>query len=316
MPEAEPLHSGNEITNAQCPRCGYDLRGVFQARESEAELRGRCSECGLNYDWQDVLDPKRDRPRWCVEYAQSIREILGRSVLTFFMMLLPWKFWRQLKMSHEVKWIKLGLFFVCLVFVSYTYAVLVGNASILFIILTNGMNWYGANSYFEDLAFPILAHPYYSGELMRLLLQTNTALFVISLLAFMTLLPIGFVLLPVSRRKAKVKLVHLLRIAIYGISIVFMPFLVIVFYVGFDIVNQNVLGWILIGNLVLPGSQFFIYWGPYPMIICWWAVATTHYLKMPHGWAVSILLSIVVILSIALLIACLFITGMVPYWVF
>lgn len=232
------------------------------------------------------------------------------------MMLWPWKFWRQLKMSHDVKWIKLGLFLACVTLGSYAFAVLVGNVSTLLIALVNGMDWLGSKSYFELQAFPFAAPSIYSDELVWLLRETHTAHLVVFLLAYMALLPIGFVLLPVSRRKAKVKPTHLMRIAIYGISIYFMPFLVIVILVGIDIVNRFALGWTFIATWVMRGSLLFIFWGVYPMVICWWAVATTHYLKMPHGWAVSILLSIVVILSIALLIVCLFFAGLVPYWVF
>lgn len=309
-----PAHSDSKHT--LCPRCGYDLQGALQARKDESELRGRCSECGLDYDWQDILDPRRDRPQWCIEYAQTIREILGRSVLTFFMMLWPWKFWHQLKMSHEVRWIGLGFFLACLTVGSYAFAVLVGNVCTLLITLVNGMEWLRSDPSFAVQTFPFVAPSIYSRELTWMLDQTYATRFLALLFAYIAFLPVGFVLLPVSRRKAKVRLRHLLRIAIYSVSISFMPFLVVVSFVGFDLVNQYALGSTWIARWILQGSLYFAFWGPYPMVICWWAVATTHYLKMPHGWAVSILLSFVVVLSIALLIACLVIVGLVPDWVF
>jgi len=110
------------------------------------------------------------------------------------------------------------------------------------------------------------------------------------------LLPFGFFLLPISRRRAKVRFGHIGRVACYGL---FIP-VIIVF--AAQILVALGYAW--------PDSQracddvidFLVFLPPLAMLAVWWAVAIKRYLKIPHGplvvltlGAISFLLGLAVI---------------------
>jgi hypothetical protein len=71
--------------DVQCPLCGYNLRGLSEAR---------CPECGGKFDWPDLLDPTRKLHPYLFEHhprrniVSFIRTVIGG--------LLPRRFWRRL----------------------------------------------------------------------------------------------------------------------------------------------------------------------------------------------------------------------------
>ena len=103
-------------------------------------------------------------------------------------------------------------------------------------------------------------------------------------------LPAGFVFLPASRRMAKVRWGHVARIALYS---AFLPALTS--WLLAIIVIASAFNWSSRGTLT--GLGFFFAW---PALLVglniWWAVAIKRYLRMPHGWAITPLLSIVVMM--------------------
>lgn len=101
---------------AKCPRCGYDLRGTIAAWNEACPLSGTCTECGLDFEWAEVLSEKVRRPRWCVEYAERWWHVPWLSVKTLAMTFWPWRFWKSLKMSHEPRWGRFAAY-VCLLLV-------------------------------------------------------------------------------------------------------------------------------------------------------------------------------------------------------
>ena len=101
MPEAAPLNSGNEITNARCPRCGYDLRGVVESWTDSCPFFGVCTECGLEYEWGALLNPERNLSTWCVEYAQGWRIVPASFKTLFRLIVRPRQFWSDVTMNHR-----------------------------------------------------------------------------------------------------------------------------------------------------------------------------------------------------------------------
>ena len=87
--------------NARCPRCGYDLRGTIETWKHECPINGICTECGLEFEWGELLCNRRNMPRWCVEYGRwwSIPITAVKTVLVLFFR--PRKFWHDLKMVHK-----------------------------------------------------------------------------------------------------------------------------------------------------------------------------------------------------------------------
>ena len=102
----------NELL-AACPRCGYELRGIVDSWTESCPLLGVCSECGLDFNWSEVLHPEKYEPLWCVEFPNAWS--LPRSALkTYLMSFRPARFWRELKMSNDVRWRKLLVYVLLL----------------------------------------------------------------------------------------------------------------------------------------------------------------------------------------------------------
>ena len=84
----------------RCPRCGYDQRGVMASWAESCPLLGVCSECGLAIDWAEILNPRFALPGWCVEASAPVSRFPAQSLRTLIITHIPWKLWRQLKMTH------------------------------------------------------------------------------------------------------------------------------------------------------------------------------------------------------------------------
>jgi len=92
------------VTKAACPRCGYGLRGIVESWTDACPLTGVCSECGLEIEWKELLNPSRAVPRWCVEYGRWWWLPITATKTLLVLFLRPRKFWRDLKMYHEPRW--------------------------------------------------------------------------------------------------------------------------------------------------------------------------------------------------------------------
>lgn len=89
--------------NAFCPRCHYDLAGET-ARWSDAwPLDGQCPECGLGFEWADILAPDRRICIGLVEHATGLRRRFRWTFTTMRLAVLPWVLWRKLRLHHEMR---------------------------------------------------------------------------------------------------------------------------------------------------------------------------------------------------------------------
>lgn len=99
------------------------------------------------------------------------------------------------------------------------------------------------------------------------------------------LLPLSFVFLPVSRRRAKVRWGHIARVSAYGffipVTAIAGSLLCISIGYALDALFDPMLR---IAHVL---SRYFM---P-AMIIIWWATSVRQYLRIPHSWFVAVLLS-------------------------
>ncbi|MEE9131391.1 MAG: hypothetical protein V3T84_15340 [Phycisphaerales bacterium] len=99
------------------------------------------------------------------------------------------------------------------------------------------------------------------------------------------LFPLTFILLPVSKRRAKVRWAHLFRITAYAAFIPSAAITAVLAIVSlgyaFDKLQAAAFGW---GHLI---SRYAMI----PMLTIWWAAAMKRYLHIPHSWAVAVLLT-------------------------
>lgn len=94
-----PKHADSVI----CPKCGYDQSGLVDTWTDRCPLQGMCTECGLEFDWADVMDPKRVRLHWYSEHASGFKQMLARTPSTILRLLYPPVFWSRVTVMMEVR---------------------------------------------------------------------------------------------------------------------------------------------------------------------------------------------------------------------
>ena len=100
------------------------------------------------------------------------------------------------------------------------------------------------------------------------------------------LMPLLFLLLPLSRRRGKVRWRHIVRVWIYGLWIPTVT--------GVSLAAMLVIGafdneWWSMIDATIRGVPT---WGFGLLIIAWWWSATGRYLRMPHALAIAALLAV------------------------
>ncbi len=109
------MEQAGQTFQPQCPRCGYDLSGHIATWESSCPVEGQCSECGLEFAWREVL-VDRERANMCHVEHCSGRAIPLAASRTLLWSVLPWVFWKNVRLQHEPRvgrmllWLGLILF--------------------------------------------------------------------------------------------------------------------------------------------------------------------------------------------------------------
>lgn len=114
-------------------------------------------------------------------------------------------------------------------------------------------------------------------------------------LTLVLLLPVSFILLPASRRRAKVQWRHIGRIAIYSLGVPAIILTVLMLGIGLRTIPQTY-AWVPELLWQLP----ILLWVYLPVF--WWA-AIKRYLHMPHAFAVAFLMTFMIALMCA------------PFWI-
>ena len=300
---------------AQCPRCGYDLHGIFESWRESCPRTGNCSECGLAFDWGDLLNLKLNIPPWCIESPVTLgtRGVAWAMIRTLLMSLRPWRFWRELKMTHEPRWGRLIAYPLITILLLYMFcslsvgfgayghaqsalarratpklsplvlgiksAVLPLSSQPLWIWASGGAGWSprGIASRYQWQGM---------GKTIVLAIKRDKFFYpgmreISQVRAFQALLlillsPVGFLALPISRRICKVRWRHVARIWIYSLPLIALP-------IAADFAKQIqrwISWWFLEGNLLLGLTGL--------LLIIWWGYASRRYLKMQWPWLVAV----------------------------
>jgi hypothetical protein len=285
-----------EVQRAACPRCGYDQRGVIATWSESCPIRGVCSECGLAFEWNQLLSRRLQRPPWCVEY--SSRSAFHRAIAnTLLRSLWPPRFWSALKLWHEPRWRRLLVYLGLLLIAGYVVF-----ASGHGFLAWKQRNWIAARG---GTALPstmavlaqAMATPL-SDQSLGMISFTGPAgtgwtlppqpfpspwsLFALypgldgyGLPAAMTatmfaILPLSFVALPISMRRAKVRWAHVGRITLYALGPIILTLIALLIALVF---MDRVLPCV-----IMPGIAIWL--------LLWWWMAVARYLRMEHAWAV------------------------------
>lgn len=275
----------------QCPRCRYDLGGLVSLWDDAGccTLEGRCSECGLKFEW-GLIFADSEHPWVCDVHHQKKR--VRRWLRTIFMTYRPWRFWREVTMMDRVSMIRLlaiPLILLC---------ILLG-----FQILANG--WWSVDSEWLEpnpvvwlkvalRAFELLGRSptwagAWNGDVTSII---NGVLLAIAL--WCALMVMSFGLLPHSMRQARVAKRHLWRVAVYT-YVPFVPYFII--WAFLDLIMYSLSmnpgspyvdlwRWQIIGCSVVPVVGWLIW-----QLTCW-TIACDKYLKLPHSFGIAFLLSV------------------------
>ncbi|MCI0675798.1 MAG: hypothetical protein L0Y42_08495 [Phycisphaerales bacterium] len=308
-----------------CPRCGYDQRGLIAMWLDSCPMTGVCTECGLTIEWAELLSDKVRKPRWCVEYARRWWHFPKRAAATVAVTFWPWGFWKSLKMTHQPRWSYLTCYLILLLLLGYLgFAAAQGYAAWRSYSLAR-LYWPGSVSSASGLqvvahaaAWPFSANspgsftwstvpgsvagvtstvPYPAPRDLLRRPSKDLDRLVGSTLVLHLLCMASFAALPQSRRQAKVRWIHIVRVMLYGLAPI-VPWVLLV--VSNALVREARWGTPGVDALLMVASAIATF-AVLPFAVVWWSTATTHYLKMRHGWGVG--LCVVTIASLATLLA-------------
>ena len=307
--ENTDLHAQQSHAMQECPRCGYNLAGTIRSWKDSCQLTGACSECGLEFACGDLLNPRLSVPRWSVEGGR-LRSVPWRGMRTLIRMLRPWSFWSQLKLQHRIRWgrivVALALLAPLLLLqirlsMAWTTYRKASELTVSGRILTHsplilafksvvvpestirtsaGAHYYTYRDYGFDMPDVGWRAAYYCRRESFLPVDGPRVIeergFVSWLVVWCA--PVGFALLPISRRIARVRWRHILRIWLYSLALLAIP-------IAFDIYEQvgGGIPWRWRGESAL--AMMMIVGAA---AVMWWACATRFYLRMKHGWAIGL----------------------------
>lgn len=300
------------VTEAACPRCGYDLRGTMETWRNSCPLTGICSECGLAFQWVELLNPQFQSPHWHIEYVSRWKFVPLAVLATAACSLVPWFFWSKLRISHEIKWRRLAVYMLALAMIAWLMFA-TSNAIIM------GRSWVQADQHPQMTklsrslgevvlhAFflpwsnkPILTYTYnyisqgvpksmkssYAAPLwLRFVMRWNEAI-LFYLTCFIVALPMTFVLLPISRRRARVRWRHIVRVFAYSLlfpALVCMGTIINAFWA-----YMSARGYTSRLPLVHVELTHDLCLMAFVMLALWWWVAIRRYLRMEEAWKIGL----------------------------
>jgi hypothetical protein len=296
----------------ECPRCGYDQSGAIATWEGASPpacpLEGRCSECGLLFSWGDVLNPRLSGPPWSFEHHGHTWLVrLARSVR---MCLRPRRLWSELRLEHPVHLGRAAI--VSMMGILLAYLVATGLHFGLWslaawqypakIVWTRGSQsispFYNFVSRYggHGSLWPF-GHPWSDGPAGVFDPWVAHALLMI------VVMPLGFLALPDTLRRAKVRKRHLARVWLYSLPAAPLLYIWVIARVLRDSMPWSYWsspqwnrGW---GHLVnelprwvlLPASLAFLW--------IWWAAATRSYMRIEEARRVVVAMLVIAFLAAA-----------------
>lgn len=311
-----------------CPRCGFDLRGEVVTWHDECPLRGRCGECGLSFAWCTILGP-RFTPRWFLEHPGR-RSFRGTRTLV--RSLRPWIFWRRIDMSTPVRptlySYPLRLLAILLVISAFATAARqaagfpkaapsdpVARSAALAAALVVPVLPVPVDVVIERVdplwtsraplfAFPGYRPPSvgartYASAPLRIWRVLWHELLTIELITLVTCVTAAatFLALPIVRRRARVRWVHIHRVAIYGLAI---PIVLAIGSWIADVIEVARLTGTWAVSARLRNGRLDLMWVP-PLILGWWWCASRVYLKLERPFATA--LAVTVVSTLVLILA-------------
>jgi len=297
---------------ATCPRCAYDLSGTIATWRDACPMTGICSECGLEVSWSDLLGAQR-LPGWSFEHARGIRSLLS----TLWVAWRPRRIWRLLRMDHPIRPARLLALALLLLLASHAVVatdgfvrawmdgslgpqqgtIMLGPGGAVTRAPPPTVTLEQRATYAGWVALePYRTHHLRFGGVVYATTPARVspfAWFTPLLLLFMAL---GFLTLPASLRRAKVRPAHIARILVYSLTLVPLTW-AMWWIVRPDIQDWG--GWYALAELSMlrPPGAVAILVATLLATFWYWRVACREYLRLSHATGVAAALTIIGLLA-------------------
>ncbi|MBM92187.1 MAG: hypothetical protein CMJ35_11345 [Phycisphaerae bacterium] len=218
-----------------CPKCGYDQSGIIDSWVDSCPINGSCAECGLGFAWRDVFDPVRNDLHWYAEHTQSLWGIIARTPGTLMRLVLPWYYWRSVGVEARISLRALAMWLIVLaiglhLLMSIPYGIgawhdqsryygslsnLYQNAGIKGLIqpLIEGIGWPFVGARVDFIGSSLrLYFPITNARIARSAFTPLFPLFGMTLVWALIML-----VLPTTRRRAKIRAAHVYRAALISV---------------------------------------------------------------------------------------------------
>ncbi len=265
--------------------------------------RGRWRH-GLILAWGDVLNPARRVPKWSYEQskAPSLLRRMIQVLATIPRMLWAPGFWRAMRMEFVFRPDRLLYLAIVAMLLPWLAYVMCYPAWVWFVD-PNGM---GGGSWSKSVNSYTVTRLIWPRTLLGVFEPRGWLNWITEFPFAAWLIMLGgalvgpcFVLLPQSLRRAKVRSMHVVRVAMYGLPI--MVVLCSIPWIVQDALESlGLLSWRYRALQGLDTWHWQLAWGKWKWVVFaviawawqvwWWRFAVTRYLKLPHGSVLSVLL--------------------------
>jgi hypothetical protein len=269
-----------------CPRCGYDLSGDVASWNGDESylcpMEGRCSECGLEFEWADIFNPFRRRVAGFIEHEE--RGLYWAAWRTWLLAMRPKRFWTVVKIEFEPRVGRMLLWLVMLVMSLWVIGPLICNAVELWLQLTTPLPGNPFSALQPWVQWLITQEYMPTGPPRYVLDIRSTPGFVLGPLAASFIVPLVLLCLPVTRRLAKVRVAHVARAAVYGLAWL-MPMLL---FKSIEQIGQAItwIAWIRMGGRVAgrPPMPVELYNEAYRFVRHYWILWLLFVLAWVGAW--------------------------------
>ncbi|TVQ62953.1 MAG: hypothetical protein EA378_03830 [Phycisphaerales bacterium] len=262
-----------------------------------------CSECGHGFLCRDALNPKYQRLNGFWEHEPRGRRVRA-FVRTLLWLAIPNLFWRRVRLHHEIRWRRLGVWAFGVPMVLILASICVQAIFIKFMAI-------GVVHWGFTLA-PTPARYGYAGMHPAAWYALDKLLTVLAFFWPLLAYPVMLTVLDTSRRWAKLRMAHVIRATVYSTTV----------FSVFMMIEIGVVLWIAVSDLVEPTYLFSgvgvplamthlialygllnpIWYVYYPLSLVWlawyWNRAMVANYRLHMGWPVWALLSVIAFLPV------------------
>jgi hypothetical protein len=235
-----------------CPRCGYDQTGTVDTWTDQCPLESLCPECGYTFLWSDVFYPDRQRLPGFFEHEKGLWPSFVAAWRTMAWIILPFVFWNRVRMHHEVR-VRRVLLWPIVLFGSMWLLIAMVRAAAFYIdgtqtslsfrdTLIDLSNAVVFPVFYMDSTIWVLppnGFPYQKFGFSASFLLTQWSPIFLGIVGQAVAVPLLLLILPETRRRAKVRKVHVLRAAVYGQGWIFFHLLFLLVMAAFGVINAD-----------------------------------------------------------------------------